>query len=182
MNDTKNDPTEVGPDGRRMQEQPPWRQDFPHDWPQDHYVARRDFTKFLVLTSLAFVVGQFWILVQNWFRQRHGEPPVRQIARQDEIPVGGVRPFHYPGDDDPCLLIRTALNGWAAYDQRCTHLTCAVTPDIAAGKLHCPCHHAHFDLDSGRPLAGPPRRPLARITLLLQDGAVYATGLERRTV
>src|SRR5579875_3286117 len=30
---------------------PAWRQDFPIDWPQDHYVARRDFTKFLVLTA-----------------------------------------------------------------------------------------------------------------------------------
>src|SRR5262249_2865382 len=53
----------VAPDGRPMEEQPPWRADFPIDWPQDEYVERRDFMKFLVLTSLAFTAGQFWIVM-----------------------------------------------------------------------------------------------------------------------
>ena len=48
----------VAPDGRPMEQQPAWRTDFPIDWPQDHYVERRDFMKFMVLTSLAFTVGQ----------------------------------------------------------------------------------------------------------------------------
>ncbi len=51
----------VAPDGRPESEQPDWRRDFPIDVPEDDYVARRDFTKFMGLTSLAFVVGQFWI-------------------------------------------------------------------------------------------------------------------------
>jgi Rieske Fe-S protein len=174
--------TDVGPDGRPLARQPAWRRDFPHDWQEDHYVARRDFTKFLVLTSLAFVVGQFWILVQNWWRQHRGQPPIRRIVAAHEVPVGGVRPFHYPGAEDHCLLFRLGEEQWVAYDQQCTHLSCAVTPELAAGRLHCPCHHAYFDLATGRPLAGPPRRPLERITLLIQDGAVYATGVERRTV
>jgi hypothetical protein len=49
------------PDGRPMEDQPQWRQDFPVDWPQDTYVARRDFAKFMVLTSAAFTIGQLWI-------------------------------------------------------------------------------------------------------------------------
>ena len=53
------------PDGRPVSEQPRWRHDFPIDVPQDDYVARRDFTKFMVLTSLAFVVGQVSIGVKN---------------------------------------------------------------------------------------------------------------------
>ena len=48
----------IPPDGRPLAEQPAWRQDFPIDWPQDEYVGRRDFVKFLTMTSLAFVVGQ----------------------------------------------------------------------------------------------------------------------------
>jgi hypothetical protein len=43
----------IAPDGGPAEEQPAWRQDFPIDWPQDHYVERRDFVKFLTLTSLA---------------------------------------------------------------------------------------------------------------------------------
>ena len=46
------------PDGRPLAEQPLWRQDFPIDTPQYQYVARRDFTKFLGLISLAFAIGQ----------------------------------------------------------------------------------------------------------------------------
>jgi Rieske Fe-S protein len=175
-------PEGIGPDGRPHEEQPAWRQDLPIDWPQDHYVARRDFTKFLVLTSLAFFVGQVWIVVQNWVRRRQGLPPIQRVVRTNDVPIGEARPFHYPTAGDPCLLIRLGSDEWLAYDQRCTHLSCAVTPALGEGELHCPCHHAAFDLASGRPLSGPPRRPLNRITLEIRDGYIHATGVERRTV
>jgi nitrite reductase/ring-hydroxylating ferredoxin subunit len=174
--------TAVGPDGKPLAEQPAWRQDFPLDWPEDNYVARRDFTKFLVLTSLAFAVGQFWILVQNWRRRWRGEPPIRAIARLDEVPVGASRVFRYPEEEDACLLIRPAEGTLLAYDQKCTHLSCAVTPDLVAGRLLCPCHHGVFDLASGRPLAGPPRRPLTRILVEERAGLIYAIGIARSTV
>src|SRR5919112_1168465 len=61
------DQLSVPPDGRAYHEQPQWRNDFPIDWPQDELVARRDFTKFLVLTSFAFAVGQVWIVAENIF-------------------------------------------------------------------------------------------------------------------
>ena len=58
------------PDGRPLEAQPAWRRDFPIDWPQDAYVERRDFVKFMVLTSAAFAIGQLWIGAQNWWRRR----------------------------------------------------------------------------------------------------------------
>ena len=70
----------VAPDGRPMAEQPDWRRDFPIDVPQDNYVARRDFTKFLGLTSLAFAVGQLWIAAQSWLRRRQEPPGPRPVA------------------------------------------------------------------------------------------------------
>jgi nitrite reductase/ring-hydroxylating ferredoxin subunit len=176
------DTPQVCPDGNSIADQPAWRQDFPIDLPEDHYVARRDFGKFLVLTSLAFVVGQCWIVVQNWFRRRRGEPPIQAIARLDELPVGGAMVFHYPQADDPCLLLRPDERTLLAYDQKCTHLSCAVTPEPQTGRLHCPCHNGYFDQASGRPLAGPPRRPLPRIRLEIRDGVIYATGVERSTI
>ena len=66
-----------------------------------------------------------------------------------------------------------------AYDQKCTHLSCAVVPALADGKLHCPCHHGYFDLATGRPLAGPPRRPLPRVLVRVHNGIVEAYGVER---
>lgn len=171
----------VPPDGRPDDQQPAWRRDFPIDWPQDHYVARRDFTKFMVLTSLAFAAGQLWIAARAAFRRRGPLPSVK-VASLDALPVGGSLTFHYPGPRDDCVLVRTAPDRLLAYGQKCTHLSCAVIPEVAKGQLTCPCHHGVFDLATGRPLAGPPRRPLPRVTLQIRGNDVYATGVEESTV
>src|SRR3954465_8636750 len=86
------DPEEVtiAPDGRPMSEQPAWRTDFPIDWPQDHYVERRDFMKFMGLAGLAFPVGQFWIAGQNWWRRRRGDPGIAAVAALADVPVGAT--------------------------------------------------------------------------------------------
>src|SRR5262245_62373790 len=128
---TTPDQLSVPPDGKPYHEQPQWRNDFPLDWPQDELVARRDFAKFLVLTSFAFVVGQAWIAVETFLRQRTGRPPLTRIGNLDALPVGGATTFDYPGPNDPCILLRTGPDRFLAYSQKCTHLSCAVTPDTA---------------------------------------------------
>src|SRR6185437_8017712 len=125
----------IAPDGRPMDAQPAWRTDFPIDWPQDHYVERREFMKFMVLTSLAFTVGQFWIAGQNWWRRRQGTPEIARITSLDELAVGSVKLFTYPTGHDPCVLIRTAENVLLAYNQKCTHLSCAVIPKVDEGVI-----------------------------------------------
>jgi len=169
------------PDGRPADEQPAWRGDFPIDWPEDHYVARRDYARFLVLTSLAFAVGQLWIGVKGLIRRGRDHAPSRaEIARLADVPIGGVRTFVYPGPGNACLLLRTDETTLVAYGQECTHLSCAVVPRLERGELHCPCHVGAFDLTTGRPIAGPPRRPLPRIALEVRGGVIYATGVEER--
>jgi Rieske Fe-S protein len=170
----------IAPDGRPLAEQPAWRQDFPIDWPQDQYVERRDFMKFLVLTSLAFTAGQFWIAGQNWWRSRRGLPPVRRVAALDTLPVGGAVVFTYPGPDDVCVMVRLSTSAVVAYSQKCTHLSCAVVPKPELGILHCPCHDGVFDLQSGEVVSGPPNRPLPRILVEIRGTDVYATGIESR--
>jgi Rieske Fe-S protein len=169
------------PDGRPMDAQPAWRRDFPIDWPQDLYVERREFTKFMVLTSCAFVCGQVWIGLQSLKRRAGGAPPAKRIAALGDLAVGSVTLFTYPTADDPCVLIRISDERLVAYSQECTHLSCAVVPKPAEGVIRCPCHEGFFDLESGRPIAGPPPRPLPRITLEVRGGDVYATGVESRT-
>jgi Rieske Fe-S protein len=171
----------IAPDFRPHEAQPAWRQDFPIDWPQDAYVERRDFMKFMVLTSLAMTVGQFWIAAQNWLRRRQGAPPMARVASVADVAVGATLTFNYPGAHDPCVLVRLTEAEFVAYSQKCTHLSCAVIPQPEKNVLHCPCHEGYFDLRSGRPTAGPPSRPLPRITLDIRAGAIYATGVEWRT-
>lgn len=166
----------VPPDRQVDTSQPKWRQDFPIDWPQDEYITRRDFTRFLVLTSLAFTIGQFWIIVQNTWRRARGALPVQEVVAADALPIGGSLQFSYPTEADPCILVRLDEDRFVAYDQLCTHLLCPVIPQPAEGRIHCPCHEGYFDLATGRPIAGPPQRPLRRITLEVRNGVVYATG------
>jgi len=172
----------IAPDGKPMDQQPAWRCDFPVDVPQDNYVARRDFTKFMVLTSLAFTVGQFWIGAQNIWRKRSGKPALKHIATLSEVPVGKAITFDYPHEHDTCILVRISETDVVAYSQKCTHLQCAVTPDAENNCLHCPCHNGNFELSTGRVLGGPPRRPLPKVTLTIKGDEIYAAGMEVRTV
>lgn len=172
----------VAPDLRPASEQPKWRRDFPIDWPADQFVARREFVKFLLLTSGAFVAGQTWIAAQHLIRMNRPAPARKRIASLRDLPIASAVTFDYPGDLDPCLLIRMDERTLAAYSQQCTHLSCAVVPRIAEGVLHCPCHEGDFDLRTGRNIKGPPPRPLPKILIEVHGDDVYAVGIETRTV
>ena len=126
----------IAPDFAPTEAQPAWRQDFPIDWPQDLYVERRDFMKFMVLTSAAFTVGQLWIGVQNWWRKRSGEALIQRIASIDDLTVGGAVVFTYPDEHAPCLLVRLTTTEFVAFSQKCTHLSCAVIPRPSEGSFY----------------------------------------------
>jgi Rieske Fe-S protein len=171
----------IAPDFEPLNAQPAWRQDFPIDWPQDLYVERRDFMKFMVLTSAAFTAGQFWIAAQNWYRKQTGQFPIQRIVGVDAIAVGDAVVFRYPDEGEPCLLVRLSQSEFVAFNQKCTHLSCAVVPRPGEGSFFCPCHEGRFDLRTGEPTAGPPRRPLTRVVLDVRGRDIYAVGIEERT-
>lgn len=165
------------PDGRSEAEQPKWRRDFPIDVEADEYGARRDFTKFMVLTSVAFFCGQIWIGLQSLFRRDKLE--AREIAKVADVQVGQSILFDYPTDRDPCLLMRPSEDSFIAFSNQCTHLMCPVRPDLEQNRLHCPCHEGYFNASTGSPEAGPPRRPLPKIKLHIENGTIYATDVQR---
>jgi Rieske Fe-S protein len=165
------------PNGQPEHLQPKWRRDFPIDIEVDEFGARRDFTRFMVLTSLAFVVGQVWIGLQALFGRRE-KPPRKRVGAIDEISVGEATGFSYPTDHDPCLLIRASKDLFYAYSSECTHLMCPVRPELDRNCLRCPCHEGYFEVETGRPTAGPPRRPLPKILLQIEGNDIYATGVE----
>ena len=169
------------PDGKPLPDQPSWRRDFPTDVPEDDHVARREFVKFLVLTSGAFAAGQCWIAAASALREK-GPFPRTRIGTLAELEERKVIEFRYPDAHEPCLALSLAPGKYVAYGQKCSHLACAVVPHLDRGELHCPCHNGYFEAAGGRPVAGPPRRPLPLVTLEVKDGDVFATGFELRTV
>jgi Rieske Fe-S protein len=142
----------------------------------EQYINRRQFSKFLVLTSLGMFAGNLWILVKSWFRR--DPAPERMVADLNEIGVGEVKLFAYPEPADACILIRTAADKLVAYSQKCTHLSCAVYHAKETNRLECPCHEGYFSLADGSVLQGPPPRPLPRIMLRQEGSKVIATGVQ----
>jgi Rieske Fe-S protein len=169
------------PDGKPTSAQPRWRRDFPIDTAEDEYISRRDFAKFLVLISAAMATGQVCLVVRSAARRHEAQEPLA-IKPDADVAIGQVVQFTYPGPKDKCLLARLDDGRLIAFGQLCSHLMCPVIPDMENRKFVCPCHKGYFDMETGRPLAGPPRRPLPRIVLHVgDDGMIFATGVELST-
>jgi Rieske Fe-S protein len=156
---------------------PLWRDEFSIQSATERYVARRQFSKFLVLTSLGMFIGNLWIVVRSWFAVK-APSTSRRISTVSDLALGEVKLFAYPTPQDPCILIRTAADTFVAYSQKCTHLSCAVYFAKEGNRLECPCHEGYFSVADGSVLQGPPPRPLPRITLKREGDNVIATGVE----
>ena len=157
-----------------------WKQDFPIPSEEDSYVTRREFTKFLGLTSLAFLIGTCATAGRKLVKRFWGEPSSAvQIAGIEEIPVGSYKLFRYPTEKDPCILLRLSAEKFVAFDQRCTHLSCPVYFKAESQQLVCPCHEGSFSAEDGRPLAGPPKRALTQLSVSTRDARVWVQSEER---
>ncbi|MEW6671556.1 MAG: ubiquinol-cytochrome c reductase iron-sulfur subunit [Thermodesulfobacteriota bacterium] len=55
------------------------------------------------------------------------------------------------------------------FSSTCTHLACNVIWREDAQIFECPCHSGRFD-SSGRPIAGPPTKPLLSLEHKIEDG------------
>lgn len=153
-----------------------WREDFPIEWDGDHYVTRREMVKFLTLGSLLLASAN-WVTVVAGKLLHRGSKLERQIGSVSDLDRDGSMLFRYPTEQDPCIAVRTPEGKIVAYSQVCTHLSCAVVYDKAENGLFCPCHHGLFNLQ-GQPIAGPPTRPLPRITVEQRGDQLYAIGME----
>lgn len=155
-----------------------WREEFSIDAAEDAYVLRRQFTKFLVLTSAGMACGNGWIWLRSLFARERPAFPEVVVGRASELEKGSVRLFTYPGPQDPCILVRRASGSLAAFSQKCTHLSCAVYYAAARDRFECPCHEGYFSPDDGRVLQGPPPRPLPRIRIAQRGDDIVAIGVE----
>lgn len=156
---------------------PAWAEEFSVYAAEDAYVQRRQFTKFLVLTSFGMVAGNAWICLKSVTATPRTDYPEAAIAQASGIAPGTVRFFTYPGPNDPCILVRRTNGEFRAFSQKCTHLSCAVYYAPARDRLECPCHEGYFSVANGRVLQGPPPRPLPQIRLEQRGDDLVAVGL-----
>ncbi len=166
MND-RSDPVPVAP---------PWKRDFPYEVLSEEEVTRREFARFLVLGAGTMAAANVGLAVWTELRSINaGEP--RPIIELAAVEIGGTFLFHYPGDDDPAILVRLTDTEAVAFSQKCTHLGCVVYYEPDAQRWHCPCHGGNFEASTGAVISGPPTRPLGRIDLEVRDdGMIWALG------
>lgn len=162
---------------------PKWQQDFPVESERDDYITRRDFTRFMLLVSAGFAVGNGWIWSKTGETARALSHQPLDLGSVEDLKPGSWKVFHYPDKHHPAVLIRRVNGEFAAFSQKCTHLACPVAYERSGNdeQIVCHCHNGRFDVTTGEGVAGPPRelRPLQRVALVLRDGRVIATGLEK---
>jgi len=149
--------------------------DFPIERVEAEHVSRREFAKFLCLVSGGMAVGSGWVAVKEKLF-----PPFRfqgefLVCKTSDVPVGGTHPFTVAGSKIPFILIHLNDGSWRAYEQKCTHLSCAVYYQPDNGKIECPCHHGYFDAHNGNVLQGPPPRPLPHLDVVVRGGEIYVS-------
>ncbi len=156
---------------------PLWQQDFPISRAAELSNSRRQFLKFLGLTSAAFFTGTLAMALKAMFEQGRTESlPALRVAAVADVPEGRSVNFHYPDRSYPALLIHLPGGQYVAYEQRCTHLLCPVLYQADKQRIYCPCHDGVFAPSSGARLAGPPPRPLNRIKVEVRGADIYAVG------
>lgn len=157
-----------------MTDEPIWRRDFPYTAEGEEEVTRREFARFLVLASAAFAGGSSVVSLWASLRTVNTGKPMPIVALSS-LAVGESHLFGYPTDADPAILVRPEPDIVLGFSQKCTHLGCVVFWSPDEGHFECPCHEGFFNLE-GRPIAGPPERPLSRIDVEVRDGVIWALG------
>jgi Rieske Fe-S protein len=136
-------------------------------------LSRRGFNKFLTLGGLAAAVGAAGTLTDGCSKTY----PTIVVAHGGDIPVGGWKIFSYPADVNPCILLRPEENTYVAYSRICTHTSCPVFYRPEQNLIVCQCHGGVYSVADGSVLAGPPPRPLPKITLEQRGDDLVAVGV-----
>lgn len=158
-----------------QEEKPPnWKADFPIRQDEATHVSRREFAKFLCLLSGGLALGSGYIVLNSFAfpeKEMEGE---HFVCNASEVPVGGMTQFAIKGTKEiPYILIHLSENEWRAFEQKCTHLSCAVVYRQEVNKIECPCHNGWFSADTGEVLQGPPPRDLPQLTVVVREDKVY---------
>ena len=155
-----------------------WKEDFPIQQLEARQVTRRDFAKFLCLVSGGLATGSGYVAAKVHFFPGEEIAGEHFVCKKAEIPVGGTKSFVISGSTIPYVLIHLEDGELRAYEQKCTHLSCAVFYKPGTGQIECPCHNGWFDARTGEVVAGPPPRALPRLDVVLKGEDVYVKAYE----
>ncbi len=104
--------------------------------------------------------------------------PVGPDLAGDGIPADEISESPTKGqvDGKQVIVMRTA-DGLRAVAGSCTHYGGPLGDGLCeGGKIHCPWHHAVFDLETGEAVGAPALNPIAVYEPSERDGRIFVTG------
>jgi 3-phenylpropionate/trans-cinnamate dioxygenase ferredoxin subunit len=95
-----------------------------------------------------------------------------RVGTLAEVPEGEARAFECPWGRVAVAHLEQRLY---AFEDECPNAGCSLAEgsiDDRTAQVTCVCHESVFDLETGEPLAGPARDPLALYRVREADGWV----------
>ena len=160
-----------------------WKNDFPIRQDEATHVSRREFAKFLCLLSGGMALGNGAIVIKSLAFPNAPLEGEHLVCKASEVPVGEMKQFTIKGKlEIPYILIHLEENEWRAFEQKCTHLSCAVRYRDDIKKIECPCHKGYFDPRTGVVLQGPPPRPLPQLEAVIKNEEVFVKAVRENSI
>lgn len=157
-----------------------WKKDFPYKKHESTQVSRRDFAKFLTLVSGGLMVGSGLVAAKAYLLPADEVVGEHFVCDIKDIPLGGTRGFVIERSTIPYILVHLESGMFRAFEQKCTHLSCAVYYKPGTGIIHCPCHEGSFDALTGDVIAGPPPRALPQLEVVLKGEKIFVKAFENK--
>lgn len=154
--------------------EPIWKSDFPVRQEESTHVSRREFAKFLCLLSGGLALGNGFIAAKSLLPSKKEVEEEFYVCETSEVPIGQMKSFTIKENHKvPYILIHLGEDKWRCFEQKCTHLSCAVLYNHEINKIVCPCHQGFFNPETGDVLQGPPPRPLPQLSVIIKDGKIF---------
>ena len=91
------------------------------------------------------------------------------LAAASDIPVNSGVLF----EEDKYIVTQPKAGHFVGFDSLCTHEGCPVDAFDTPGEMDCTCHDSKFKLDSGKPFAGPAKKPIPKKPIIIENGQIY---------
>lgn len=134
--------------------------------------SRRNTLGIILWSSLGAVALPVLYVAGRFLRPPRPSMSMTVVGKPEDLGADAARIVKVGMTD--AIVMRDEKGELYALNLRCTHAGCNVRWRENDGDFSCPCHGGRFDRD-GQVLKGPPKAPLVRLEIRVEDGSVIVT-------
>jgi cytochrome b6-f complex iron-sulfur subunit len=136
--------------------------------------SRRNTLGLILWSSLGAVALPVLYVAGRFLRPPRPQSSMAMVGKEGEIGPDAAQIVKVGMTD--AVVMRDRQGELYALNLRCTHAGCNVRWRQSDGIFACPCHGGRFARD-GALLKGPPKLPLQRLEIRVEDGSVIVTDI-----